>query len=80
MIFENRVPPSGNRGVWGNRFGRRKGREEIDDDGFLRRVEIAIPNESEGDVAGEKRSAVGMEEERWVSGGGGEEEVKGKRE
>lgn len=42
---------------------RGKGSDEIEDDGFLGRGEMAVPNEIDGNVAGEKMAAMVFERE-----------------
>lgn len=55
MVVLDGLPPCGDGGFFG---GGGEGGDEIGDDGFLGGVEIAVPDEVDGYVAGEERAVV----------------------
>jgi hypothetical protein len=69
VVFFDGLPPRGHRGLfwwcWIRR--RRKGGDEIRNNGALGGLEVAVPNEVDGDIASEKRAIVVLEEQ-WLVG------------
>lgn len=69
VVFFDGLPPHGHRGLflcfWVRRG--RKGGYEIRNNGALGGLEVAVPNEVDGDFSSEKRAIVVLEEQ-WLVG------------